>query len=90
MLFKFVLLLLSVFKKILLIFLLLPAVLFSQNNFTISGYIDEAESGEKLIGGTVYDLKSGKGTVTNDYGWYSLTLPIDSVKIRVKEIIEKK
>ena len=74
------------FKKSLLIFLLLPAVLFSQNNFTISGYIDEAESGEKLIGCTVYDLKSGKGTVTNDYGWYSLTLPVDSVKIRVSYI----
>ena len=47
----------------------------SQNNITISGYVDEAESGEKLIGATIYDLKSGKGTITNDYGFFSLTLP---------------
>ena len=56
---------------------------FSQNGITISGYVDEAESGEKLIGATIYDLKSGKGTITNDYGFFSLTLPKDSVKIRV-------
>ena len=68
------------------IFLLLPIICFSQNNITISGYIDEAESGEKLIGATIYDLKSGKGTITNDYGFFSLTLPKDSVKIRVSYI----
>ena len=68
------------------LFLLLPIFSFSQNNITISGYVDEAESGEKLIGATIYDLKSGKGTITNDYGFYSLTLPKDSVKIRVSYI----
>ena len=68
------------------ILLILPIVNFSQNNITISGYVDEAESGEKLIGATIYDLKSGKGTITNDYGFFSLTLPKDSVKIRVSYI----
>ena len=68
------------------IFLLIPIFSFSQNNITISGYVDEEESGEKLIGATIYDLKSGKGTITNDYGFFSLTLPIDSVKIRVSYI----
>ena len=68
------------------ILLILPIINFSQDNITISGYIEEAESGEKLIGTTIYDLKSGKGTVTNDYGFYSLTLPKDSVKIRISYI----
>ena len=54
--------------------------LFSQN-FTISGYIEEASSGEKLISANIFDLKSGKGTVTNTYGFYSLTLPKDSVEL---------
>ena len=67
-------------------FLLFPIFCISQNNITISGYVDEAESGEKLIGATIYDLKSGKGTITNDYGFFSLTLPKDSVKIRVSYI----
>ena len=51
------------------IFLLFPIFCISQNNITISGYVDEVESGEKLIGATIYDLKSGKGTITNDYGF---------------------
>ena len=55
--------------------MLVPIFSFSQNNITISGYVDEEESGEKLIGATIYDLKSGKGTITNDYGFFSLTLP---------------
>ena len=68
------------------IFFLFPIFSFSQKNITISGYVDEAESGEKLIGATIYDIKSGKGTITNDYGFFSLTLPKDSLKIRVSYI----
>ena len=48
--------------------LFFPLFIFSQKTVTISGYIDESETGEKLLGGTIYDLNSGKGTVTNDYG----------------------
>ena len=59
---------------------------YSQKNFTISGYIEEEETGEKLIGATVYDEKSKKGTISNDYGFFSLTIPLDSVKIRVSYI----
>lgn len=66
--------------------LFFPLFIFSQKTVTISGYIDESETGEKLLGGTIYDLNSGKGTITNDYGFYSLTLPIDSVRIRISYI----
>jgi len=66
--------------------LFFPLFIFSQKTITISGYLDESETGEKLLGGTIYDLNSGKGTVTNDYGFYSLTLPIDSVRIRISYI----
>jgi hypothetical protein len=45
-----------------------------QNNYTISGYIQEDESGENLIGVSIYDKETLKGTVTNQYGFYSLTL----------------
>jgi len=63
-----------------------PFIYFSQTSNTLSGYIDAAESGEKLIGATVYDLHSKKGTITNDYGFYSLTVPADSIKIKVSYI----
>jgi len=42
-------------------------------NFTISGYLEDKESGERLIGAHVYALKHGKGTTSNEYGFYSLT-----------------
>jgi len=47
---------------------------FAQNSFTISGYVQDDETGENLIGVSIYDKLSLKGTVTNQYGFYSLTL----------------
>jgi len=44
-------------------------------NFTISGYITDSKSGETLINSSVYDTKTTKGTVSNSYGFYSITLP---------------
>ncbi|MFA8436566.1 MAG: carboxypeptidase-like regulatory domain-containing protein [Marinifilaceae bacterium] len=43
--------------------------------YTISGIITEKESGETLIGATLFSMDKMKGTVTNNYGFYSLTLP---------------
>ena len=50
--------------------------LFSQNKYTLSGYVKDSETGEDLIGAYVY-LKNdvATGTVTNIYGFFSLTLP---------------
>lgn len=53
----------------------------AQKSYTISGYIEDASSGEKLISANVFDYKSGLGTVTNIYGFFSLTLPKDSVDL---------
>jgi len=42
--------------------------------FTISGYISEKQTGEKLIGATVYISETQGGTVSNLYGYYALSL----------------
>lgn len=42
---------------------------------TVSGYITDAESGERLIGASVYDTVSRQGVATNVAGFYTLTLP---------------
>ena len=55
--------------------LLLSFIKLTAQNYTISGYVQEAKSGEKLINANVYDEASLKGTITNVYGFYSLTLP---------------
>ena len=39
------------------------------------GYVQEESNGENLIGVSVYDQSSNKGTSTNQYGFYSITLP---------------
>ncbi len=60
------------------IFLLLlvcsPVLTYAQQYFTLSGTIKDANSGEDLIGATVYVKETGKGVVTNTYGFYSLTM----------------
>jgi hypothetical protein len=42
--------------------------------FTISGYVRDALTGEVLIGATVSIPGGLQGTITNNYGFYSLTL----------------
>ena len=42
---------------------------------TLSGYIRDEASNEALIGATVYAGSLEKGTVSNAFGFYSLTLP---------------
>jgi hypothetical protein len=41
--------------------------------YTISGYVKDQSSGEALIGATVSIRQPLKGTVTNSYGFFSLT-----------------
>ncbi len=52
--------------------------------FTVSGTITDAETGETLIGAGVFS--GDKGTVTNSYGFYSLTLPEGETEISVSHI----
>jgi hypothetical protein len=48
---------------------------FAQRTFTISGYVREKGSQEQLIGVNVYVPNSPFGTSSNNYGFYSITLP---------------
>jgi hypothetical protein len=56
------------------LFLLVAQVAYSQK-VTISGYVKDAGNGEELIGVAVMVVGTGNGTVTNSYGFYSITLP---------------
>ena len=49
---------------------------FAASNYTISGEIRDAKSGEALIGAAVYPAGfPAKGVATNAYGFFSITLP---------------
>ena len=49
------------------------------SKYTVSGYVTDDLSGEKLIGVAVYNYYTLSGTFTNQDGFYSLTLPSDSI-----------
>lgn len=56
--------------------------LFSQTK-TISGTVTNEEDGEQVIGAIIYDTISKKGVATNEYGFFSLTLPNSGAVLRV-------
>lgn len=62
-------------KKILAFLLFISLATFAQNNFTLSGTISEADTGESLIGVTILINSLGIGTTTNEYGFYSISIP---------------
>lgn len=47
----------------------------SQGKFSLNGYVKNVDDGEALIGATIYVNELKKGTSTNVYGFYSITLP---------------
>jgi len=53
--------------------------------FTLSGHVRDS-IGETLINATIYDLTTHQGTTTNEYGFYSLTLPQGEHLLRISYI----
>jgi hypothetical protein len=48
---------------------------FAQEKFTLSGTILDAQNNETLIGVSIYLPELKMGTTTNEYGYYSLSVP---------------
>ena len=55
------------------------------SSYTLSGYIYQ-ENGETVINATVWDITSNTGTLTNEHGFFSLTLNEGKHKIRFSHI----
>lgn len=60
-----------------LLFLVFATASFAQQ-ITVSGYVSDALNGERLISATVQDLTTGRGTTTNTYGFFSLSIDAQS------------
>ena len=58
-----------------LVLIVLPLAGFSQDRFNLSGYLRDESSGEALINATIYEKAGNTGTYTNEYGFFSITLP---------------
>ena len=46
----------------------------SQEAITISGFVEDNETGELLIGANVYDPTNSSGTTTNEFGFFTLDI----------------
>ncbi len=53
----------------------LPNRLVAQVKHTISGYVKDGKNGESLFSAMVQVKETALGTITNEYGFYSITLP---------------
>lgn len=72
--------------RILFLFLVLTEITHAQTNRTISGYVTDASSGEPIYLAKIYDTISKKGTISNEYGFYSLTIPAQDAVLKVTYI----
>ncbi len=54
--------------------------------FSVGGYVYDNETGEHLIGAHIYDLESGVGTYSNEYGRFNLTLAMGEYQLIVSYI----
>jgi hypothetical protein len=43
--------------------------------FTINGFISDSRTGERLLFVNIYDQETGASAISNNYGFYSITLP---------------
>ena len=55
-------------------------------NITISGYVYDSQSRESLIGANIYDAASQRGAVSNNFGFYSLSVPPGAIALRVSYV----
>src|SRR6059058_2389098 len=55
--------------------ILLSTEIIAQEKFTLKGYVKDSLSGETLIGASILVGNENRGVSTNQYGYFSLTLP---------------
>lgn len=72
--------------SILLSFLAFSFCAMSQESFTISGTITSQQTGETIIGASVKVAGRTTGTVSNEYGFYSLTLPRGNYQLEISSV----
>ncbi|MBA4055702.1 MAG: hypothetical protein C0490_13385, partial [Marivirga sp.] len=62
----------------------------AQTKFTIDGVVKDASNGETLTGVTILIKETGTGTVSNVYGFYSITLPVGTYTLEYSFVGYKK
>ena len=55
----------------------------SKKSKTVSGYIYDKETGETLVGANIYSIETFKGTSSNSYGFFSISLSDSETNILI-------
>ena len=73
-------------KRVIVLFLLLLSYSIYSQKISISGYVTDAKTGDRLIDAVVFDTISKVGTYANEHGFYSLSVAGDSAVLEVSYI----
>lgn len=69
-----------------LLVLFFSSTAFSQQKFTLSGIVTDSKSNETLIGATLFIPELKTGAITNEYGFYSITLPSGNYSVKISSV----
>ena len=74
-------------KKIfLLVIFLISLNINSQNNFTFSGYVLDSQTNELVIGASIIIDELNIGTITNSYGFFSITVKEGNYSVKTQNL----
>jgi hypothetical protein len=71
---------------LLLLFLQAAAMCIGQPRHIVSGFISDSKAGERLTGATIFNTFSNNGTVSNNYGFFSLSIPAGNCNLEFRFI----
>ncbi len=69
-----------------LLFASLPFLASSQQRFTLNGYVRDSVTGESISGVSIKVIGGTSATVSNSYGFYSITLPAGQYEFTISHI----
>jgi len=70
----------------LLVLLFWQSAMCQQSKYIFSGYVRDKGTGEELPAATIYFSETKSGCITNNYGFYSISLPSGEYHVRVSYI----
>jgi hypothetical protein len=73
-------------QKLAFILTLFLSTTYAQNNFTINGYVKEANSGEIVFGASIYIEGTTMAVVTNEYGYFSMQAPQGNFSLQISSL----
>jgi hypothetical protein len=68
------------------IFLIFSFISYSQENFTLNGYVLDENDNESIIGANIMIPNIDAGTITNTYGFFSITIPKGNYEVQISSL----